>query len=170
MKFPALFLDRRKVIAGLGGAAALCLLLGVYLPLTLRVKEKGRELLKLESEVKEAKDSILSAKRIYAEDLYLPKQEEVSWVIDEMTALGKGLGIDFRSIRPQEVQKEESGYSFVPVEMTVESSYKELGQFIGSLKGLKKGFVTVGHFEIRRDEKMFPKLSCRLLVKIVLHP
>jgi len=171
MKLPKLFLDKRKkVFVSIGALIGLLFLFWIYLPLTLHLKQKGGELSKLEAQSEAAKETILSAKRIYQETLYLPKQEELSWVMEEVTELGKTLGIDFRSIRPEAIQKDASGYSFMPVEMKLESSYKELGQFIGSLKGLKKGFVTVEQFDMSRDAKIFPKLSSRLLVKIVLRP
>ena len=172
MNLSTLLLDKQKrlLAVGIGALIGLLLLFGIYVPLALRLKDKGKELSGLTTQMHAAQAMILSAQKAYPETLYLPSQEELSWVMDEVTETGKGLGIDFRSIHPEAIQKAPSGYSFMPVEMKLESSYKELGQFIGALRTLKKGFVTVERFEITRDEKILPKLNCRLLMKLILRP
>ena len=172
MKFSTLLLDKQKraVIIGSGALLILLLLFGVYGPLVPQLENKGKELSGLTPQVYAAKAEILSAQKAYPESFYLPTQKELSWVMDEVTETGKGLGIDFRSIHPEAIQKDPSGYSFMPVEMKLESSYKELGQFIGALRTLKKGFVMVERFEIARDEKNSPKLNCQLLMKLIVRP
>ena len=145
----------------------LWLLFFVYLPLGARLRRAGKELSRLQSELHAARDTVASAKEI---PFYLPEQKKISSLIEELTQLGKELGVDFRSIRPQQIEETPLGYRLLPVEMKLESSYKELGLFMGSLRKLKSGAITVANFQIDRDEDVFPNLNCRLFIKIALRP
>ena len=149
--------------------ASLGLLFWIYLPLSSRLKKEGGELSRLHSELKVARETAESAKGTNR-PLRLPRQKELSSVIEEVTDLGKDFGIDFRSIHPQQAQETPSGYQFLLIEMKLESSYRDLGLFVGSLRTLERGVVTVESFEIDREEEISTKLNCRLLIKMVLHP
>lgn len=157
------------VIVG-GAGAALFFLSLLYILLGSRLGKRGEELKKLQAELKTARETILFSQKGYEEPIFLPTQKELPLVMDEMTELGKSLGIDFRSIRPGEIGTDSSGSLVVPVEMTVVSTYKELGQFIGALAALKRGLVVVDSFGIGRDQALLPRLQCHLRVKVVLRP
>ena len=160
---------RQTVIASGAGIFLLALFLFflVYLPLGLRLQKAGEEISQLQSKLEAARETIASTE---GSPLHLPEQKEVSSLIEELTEFGKGLGADFRSIRPQQIQQTSLGYQLLPVEIVIESSYQELGLFMGSLRELKGGVATVSQFQIDREEAAFPSLTCRLQVKIPLRP
>lgn len=173
-KWTAFLLDKQKRPVMLAsGAILLCLflLLAVYLPLGSRLKKSGMEISRLEGELLSARETVSFAKRLGKEVfLPLPKQQEVSFVMDEITELGNELGVNFRSIRPKEIEKTSSTYQVLPIEMRLEAPYRELGTLMGALKNLKGGLVTIEDFEMVREEETLPDLKADLLVKLVLAP
>ena len=104
---------RQTVIASGAGIFLLALFLFflAYLPLGLRLQKAGEEISQLQSKLEAARETIASTE---GSPLHLPEQKEVSSLIEELTEFGKGLGADFRSIRPQQIQQTSLGFSSSP--------------------------------------------------------
>lgn len=102
----------------------------------------------------------------------LPPKIPTSAIVEELTKRGKELNIEFISITPQsekipsETQTANSAlkYKILPIEINMKATYRSIGEYFGALENLESNFATVGEFQIRKDEKIFPKLNVRLVV------
>lgn len=162
-------LGRREVL--IGGVAivviAFFLCFFVYLPLGSRIRKAGRELKVIEGELEMVKGTIETVGSHGKRSL--PTQEEISIAIDELTRRGRDLGINFISISPQKIEEiQDLPYGFLPIRMELESGYEDLGRFLGALEGLEESVVTIGGFEIERDERILPKVRTKLEAKMYL--
>ena len=73
---------------------------------------------------------------------------DISLAIDELTKDGKRQGIDFISITPGQIRPKDEVYQIVPLEIESESTYEDLGTFLGSLDELAKSMVVVESLSI----------------------
>ncbi len=100
----------------------------------------------------------------------LPSRSPVSAVLDELTKRGKELKIDFIAITPQperamaQASKASLKYSILPIEIRMRATCMSLCEYLGILENLESTFATVGEFNVRKDEKTFPKLDARVVV------
>lgn len=140
----------------------------VYMPLMKELKKQYLECKSIEADVLDARNIIESVGKTYGERV-LMTEESVSGAINELTNRGKLEGIDFVSISPQEIKKEAgSQYKTLPIKMEIESTYEQLGGFLGSLDELEKGLVKVKGFNIVPDEKDPSKLMTDLVADMYL--
>jgi len=140
----------------------------VFAPLIKQTSETYLKCSTIEDEVLKVRSIIKAAGEIEGRRV-LVTEEEVSYINDEFTRYGKSKGVDFISIDPGEIQKEKgSDYKVLPVEIEMESTYKQLGAFLGSLDDLEKGLVTVEGFSIVPDPDDATKLITELTVNIYL--
>ncbi len=156
MKIGKLELTQEKMIiaiAGIIAAAALIVYIVFYAPLLGGIKKKYIECKSIENDVIDMRTIIKGAGKVYG-DRILSTEEEVYGTLDELTKHGSKIeGVNFLSIKPKEIKKEKGAeYKIMPVELKVESSYEQLGVFLGSLDDLEKGLVKVKSFDIDRDE------------------
>lgn len=100
----------------------------------------------------------------------LPSKSSTSAILDELTKRGKELNVEFISITPQsekvppQVESAPLKYKILPIEISMKATYRSIAEYFGALENLESSFATVGEFQIRKDEKIFPKLSARLIV------
>ena len=154
------------------GSGAVLLLFGYYLffyrPLTLELGKKARESREIENLVTAAHVHSLPAGHEGDEDKLI-SEESVSTAIEELTAQGKIMGINFLSIASRQREHAEGkAYSVLPIEMELESSYEALGRFLGSLEGLHRCLVTARTFESLPANNDPSKLKTRLTVNLYL--
>lgn len=164
-------LTRERLIIVISVAIALIALL-VYLvfyaPVRRKLRLKYLECKSIESEVLQARNIIELAASSYREGA-LTTEEGVSQAIDELTRHGKLKGINFISINPKEIKKEKGSlYKILPIQMEIESTYGQLGIFLGSLDELEKGTLTVEGFDINPDKKDSSRFMTDLVVNMYL--
>lgn len=146
---------------------AFMLVISVYMPLGAKLRKAGRELKAIEGELEMVKGTI-EAVGSYGKRS-LPTQEEISIAIDELTKRGRDLGINFISISPQRIEEvQDLPYGLLPIPMELESGYEGLGRFLGALEGLEASVVTIGSFEIERDERILPKVRTKLVAEMYI--
>lgn len=156
MKLGKIELTQEKLII-VAAAAALVAALAIYIifyaPLTSELKVKYLECRAIESDVMDMHTAIETTGKLYG-DRILPTEEEVNSAIDELTTQESKLeGVNFLSIKPKEIKKEKGAeYKIMPIEMKIESSYEQLGIFLGSLDDMEKGLAKVKSFDMDRDE------------------
>ena len=135
-----------------------------YIPLMKKSRALYAQCKTIEDKVRKTKNvikgaSVISSRRV------LMTEEDVSYATNELTRLGKQKGIDFVSIRPKDIQKEKGEeYKILPVELQLESTYKELGMFLGSLDDVEKSLITVKSFNI----VPVPENTARLITDLVV--
>jgi len=154
-------------VAVMVGAIVLGLYLFLYSPLINKLKLAHLESKAIETDVFQARDEIPSL-RIRDTKKGLITEEGVSLAIDELTKQGKSKGVNFISMTPKKIEKGEPQYKILPIEMDIESTYEELGAFLGSLEELKKSLVTVRSFNIASINQKSVELKTKLVVNMHL--
>lgn len=155
-------------IVTVGALIALAAYFIFFAPLMRKLKTEYLKCRAAESEVIECRDIIASSGRVYG-DRVLMTEKELSRAMDELTKHGKAGGIDFISINPGKISKEKgSRYKILPVEMEIESTYEEIGTFLGSIDDLEKGLVKVKSFEMFPGASDPRKITMHLVVDLYL--
>ena len=154
--------------AMVGVFAALAVYLIFYAPLITSLKTEYSECRAAENEVKECRDIIASSGRVYG-DRVLMTEKELSRAMNELTKHGKAKGIDFISINPGKINKRKgSRYKTLLIEMEIESTYKDIGTFLGSLDDLEKCLVKVNSFRMSPGDKDPRKITTHLIIDLYL--
>lgn len=171
MKIGTIELTKERLIMVIGAIAVICTLgiyLVFYLPLMKGLKAKYSEYKATENDLFECRNIIEPAERVGRERA-LTAEEDISRAIDELTSYGRLRGINFISISPKEIIEEKDlRYKVLPIEIEIESTYNELGAFLGSVDELEKGLFKVKSFEIAADKKDASRLITDLVVNIYL--
>lgn len=179
MRIGKIELTQNKLIIAITGAVgviALGISLIFYMPLMGELRAKYFECKSVENKALEYYNIIASVGKTYGDQALVTKEgvsdtaeEGMSHAIDELTKYGKSKGIDFIFISPKEMRKEKgSQYKILPVEMEIESTYEQLGVFLGSLDDLEKGLFRVKSFDITPNKEKATRLMTSLVVDIYL--
>lgn len=139
-----------------------------YIPLAKRLRLYFVECKTAENEVREARNLVHLVGEFYSERVLIT-EEELSQAISELTSHGKSRGVNFITINPGAAEETKNlQYKILPVELVIESTYEQLGRFMGSLDGLNKGIFKVKKFNIAPSEKGHPILITDLTVDLYL--
>lgn len=150
------------VIVGFG------LYLFLYGPLITRLKTAHLECKTLELDTLQAQSKTISLKTTDVRKGLLA-EEDISLAIDELTRQGKLKDINFISMTPKEIKESEDFlFKILPIKTEIESTYKGIGRFLGSLEGLEKSLVVVRDFNITPDEGNPIMLKTKLTVDMYL--
>ncbi|MBU0878780.1 MAG: type 4a pilus biogenesis protein PilO [Candidatus Omnitrophica bacterium] len=162
---------REKVVI-IVGAVIVIVGLGLYLflyhPLARKLKTVRAECKVAEEEICQAQEamSFLKVTDIRRGPV---APGETSLAINELTRQGKLNGINFLSITPKAVEKcEWATCEILPIEMEIESSFGDLGIFLGSVDDLEKSLVTVNEFYIIPESRDARKLKTKLVLDIYI--
>lgn len=160
--------EKRRLVAITGAAALVALITAIiiYAPLLAEYRQAGHECGRVEREVLLAREAIglLEQK---AEKKTLIPEKDISMVIDELTKRGRSNGVNFTSITPGKIESPvASGYKIIPIEIELESTYKELAVFLGSLEELERGLVTVRNISITADGTETTELNTKLVLNM----
>ena len=155
------------IISAVVIAAALGTYIVFYAPLIRDLRMKRLECKSAENEVLECRNIIESSGK---GGRMLITEEDVSYAIDELARQGKFKGVNFISMNPKKIEKKDknSQYKILPVEIEINSTYEELGVFLGSLDDLEKGLVKVKSFDITADKEDPSKLTTDLVAEIYM--
>lgn len=160
-------LDKKQIV----GATLCFLLLGygiIYYPLASQINLKKKEWQNLERDLIVAREFIFKKDDLGRKGHLLSRQE-ISLAIDEITKVGKKQKINFISISPQEIQNVPGApYRCLPIELELESGYKDLGAFLGALKELRESFVTVRNFKIIRHATVYSLLQSKMTIDLYI--
>lgn len=162
--------ERLNIIISSGLAIiALGLYLFLYGPLMNKLRRAHSECKRLETEVLRAREAIGSL-RTKAPKGKLIAEEDVSWAIDDLTQNGKLAKVNFISITPKQAEeaKPPPAYKILPIEIEIESTYEDLGIFLGLLDELESCIATVINFNVTPAEKGATKVKTRMAVNIYL--
>jgi len=153
-------LTRQQLVVIVSVAVAVASL-GIYLilfrPLINKLKLLHLECNGLETSVLQARDAIsfLKLKELKKEFV---SETNLPLAIEELTKEGKVKGINFISLTPKQIERQQESYKILPIEMELEASYVILGAFLGRLDDLNKSLVRIRKFNIVSN-KANPKIS-----------
>lgn len=156
-------------------AAAVIIIISIALLMPLSNKARGRylECGMYEGKAANARKLIEVSQKLgpeYQGRIFVSEQQ-AALGIEEFTAHGRSLGINFLSLKPENIIKPESAlYKILPVELSFEASGEQFVKFIGSIDELKKAIVTVKSFILAVDKSDRKKLMVNMEVEIYLSP
>lgn len=143
----------------------------VFMPFTNKMCLKYQECKACELQAFEAHNLIETGHKIdqeYGSRILISEQQAVTG-IEEFTRHSKSLGINFISMKPQNIIKPENAlYKILPLELSFEASGEQFVKFVGSIDELKKAIVTVRSFNITPDKDDRKKLRVNIVVDIYL--
>ena len=93
---------------------------------------------------------------------------EASVLVDRITQEAKSCLLDIKSASQKEIRAIEDGYHVLPLQLEIESSFEQLGVFLGRLDSLEDGLVSVDSFQILGPERLGPKVSAFLSLNLYL--
>lgn len=104
-------------------------------------------------------------KRFSEASLLLPKEKEIPALLTNISALGRGAGLDFLTFKPQ-ADVPRDFYAEIPVDIQVRGPYHNMGVFLGQVAKLDR-IVTVSNITMGGPQKeageMLLNSSCKLV-------
>lgn len=177
MKIGKVELTQERLVIIIAGAIVVIVLAAYfifYAPLIRNLMADRLKCMSKEFGLLECRNIIESAGKTAGERVLI-SEEDISLAIKALTEHGglakhdKLKGIDFISISPKEIKEgKDAQYKILPVEMEIESTYEELGVFLGSLDDLEKALVKVKSFDITPNKEDSSRLTTDLAVEIYL--
>ena len=160
--------EKRIILIGV----LIAVILGVYLisfiPLMKELRTRYPESKSIENNILEVRNIIEAARGTDVKRTIIA-EDDASRAISEVTGHGRLNGINFISINPGNIKKEEGlRYKILPLETKIKSTYEQIGIFLGSLDELEKTLVTVKSFKISPDKEGPSKLTANLVIYIYL--
>jgi len=124
-----------------------------------KAKAKAANRGKLQAELNATEERFAEA------SLLLPKEKEIPALLTNISALGRGAGLDFLTFKPQaDIPKDF--YSEIPVDIKVRGPYHNMGIFLDQVSKLDR-IVTVSNITMGGPKKesgeMLLNSSCRLV-------
>ena len=107
----------------------------------------------------------ITEERFAEASLLLPKEKEIPALLTNISALGRGAGLDFLTFKPQ-VSVPKDFYSEIPVDIQVRGPYHNMGIFLDQVSKLDR-IVTVSNITMGGPKKesgeMLLNSSCQLV-------
>lgn len=153
--------------AAIACVALAALYLFIYQPLLKKIRVKAAECHLLEPQVLQARKNV-SILAIKGREKNFIGPEEIASAIEELTQRGRAKGVTFLSFTPRQIEKKGAGYQVLPIDMEIESQYRDIGNFIGGLDTLDKCLATVRNFYITPLSDKTDKVKTRLTVNLYL--
>ncbi len=158
----------RVIAYGAGLGLIIFLLLLVYRPLAINLHQTRLELQGLQAKLFNYRENADALKGLELTGR-LMHQNELSFAIDEITEKGRGLGLNFTSIAPGQLQQELRGnFKLLPIAFGIEASYQSLGEFLSYLEELPRTMAEINSMAIRPKNDTSGNLSVELAVKLYM--
>ena len=151
---------------------ACCVLSGLiilnfaYRPLMVKLRDAANRLHEVKTELLNQRSTIaaLEDSNVKGE---MTKLNEVPLTIAELTKKGRDLGLNFSSISPGKLQNTtQAGIRKLPISFTIESEYKNVGQFLAFVEGFSRSIAEVESLSMSLRENNPPKLNVELILNL----
>jgi len=146
--------------------SGLIILIFAHRPLMIKLRDAANKLRNVETELSNQRSAIAASGNSDVKDQMM-RQDEVPLAIAELTEKGRYLGINFSSISPRELQQTtQAGIRKLPISFTIESEYKNVGQFLASVEGFSRSIAEAESLSIRPRENNLPILNVELVLDL----
>lgn len=146
--------------------SGLIILIFAYRPLITKLHDAANRLRKVETELLSQHAAIAVSENSGVRGRMM-RRNEVPLAIAELTEKGRACGLDFSSILPSPLQETtQAGIQKLPISFTIESEYKNIGQFLAYVEEFPRSIVEVESLSIRPRENNLPKLSVELVLNL----
>ncbi len=144
----------------------LIILIFVYIPLMIKLHNAANKLHEVQTELLNQHSAIAALEKSNAKGEMI-QRNEVSLAIAELTEKGRALGLNFSSISPRQLQETtQAGIRKLPISFTIESEYKNVGQFLAYVEGFPRSIAEVESLSVHPREDNLPELSVELVLNL----
>ncbi len=146
--------------------SGLIILIFAYRPLIIKLHDAANKLNEVETKLLNQHGAIAASKKSDVKGRMM-RRNEVPLAIAELTEKGRELGLNFSSISPRQLQETtQAGIWKLPINFTIESEYKNVGQFLAYVEGFSRTIAEVESLSIRPRKNNLPKLSVELVLNL----
>jgi len=146
--------------------SGLIILIFAYRPLMTKLHDAANRLNEVETKLLNQRAAIAASENSDVKGQIM-QQNEVPLAIAELTEKGRDLGLDFSSISPRELQETTQASIWkLPINFTIESEYKNVGQFLAYIEEFSRSIAEVESLSIGPRRKNLPKLSVELILNL----
>jgi Tfp pilus assembly protein PilO len=132
----------------------------------IKLRDAASRLHEVETKLLDQRRAIATLEKSYVRDEMM-QRNEIPLAITELTEKGRILGLNFSSIAPQKLQEtSQADFRKLPIRFTIESEYKDIGQFLAYVEEFPRSIVEVENLSIRPSEDKRPKLSVELVLNL----
>ena len=144
----------------------LIILIFVYTPLMIKLHSAANKLHEVQTELLNQHSAIAALEKLNAKGEMI-QRNEVSLAIAELTEKGRSLGLRFSSIAQQPLQEiTQADIQKLPISFTIESEYKNTGQFLTFIEEFSNSIVEVESLSIRPGKNNPSELSVELVLNL----
>ena len=160
------FLKKPVAFCTCCGLLGLTAIASLYRPVLTKSHEAANKLSETETELSRQRAAISASQRLDRSSEILPRSD-LPLVIADLTDKGRELGISFTSILPGDLrQTTQVDVGILPITCSVESEYKNIGEFLAYVEDYSRSIVEVEGFFINTNKKALPKLSADLVLNL----
>ncbi len=146
--------------------SGLIILIFVYRPLMNKLHNAANRLHEVETKVLNQRGAIAASKKSDVKGEMM-QRNEVPLAIAELTEKGRDLGLNFTSISPKQLQETtQASIRKLPISFTIESEYKNVGQFLAYVEEFSRTIAEVKSLSIRPRKNNLPKSSVELVLNL----
>lgn len=157
----------RYILGPLCVSSVLVIVIFSNCPLKTKLDNASSRLQEMEAELSEKRSSLAMIENPGALQDKVIKQKDIPLVIDELTKQGENLGLQFISVSQSELQPtQESGIMRLPVNLRVESGYKNIGKFLCYIEDDFKRVVKTENLAISSKLNESSRLSAELSINL----
>jgi Tfp pilus assembly protein PilO len=170
-------IDKQKTVVIAGVSAAVLMLLAyllLYQPLMSQLRGAYIEFRGYDKDIRGAYNVIAAAKKIDSKKVFITEralitEEDISVAIAELTGKKKLHDVNFVSITPGDIEKQsDPRFKIMPVSIKTESTFEDIGMFLGLLDDLEDGVVTLRSFKITPNKNNPVKLESAIVLNLYL--
>jgi len=144
----------------------LIILIFAYRPLMIKLHDAANRLREVQIELLDQHGAIAASEKSDVKGEIM-QRNEVPLAIAELTDKGRELRLNFSSISPSQLQQTtQAGIQNLPLSFTIESEYKNVGQFLVYVEGFTRSVAEVESLTICPIENNLPKLSVELVLNL----
>jgi len=148
--------------------SGLIILIFAYRPLMIKLHDAENRLNEVETKLLNQRGAIAASEKSDVKGEIM-QRNEIPLAIAELTEKGRDLGLNFSSISPRQLQETtQAGIRKLPINFTIESEYKNVGQFLAYVEGFSRSIVEIESLAIRPKEDNLPKLSVELVLNLYM--
>ena len=145
---------------------ALIILISAYRPLINKLHDAANRLQEVQVKLLNQRRAAAASEKSDVKGEII-QQNEVPLAIAELTEKGRDLGLHFSSISPRQLQKTtQAGIRKLPISFTIESEYKNMGQFLAYIEEFSRSIAKVEHLSIHPRENNLSTLSVKLALNL----
>jgi len=146
--------------------SGLIILIFAYTPLMIKLRNAANRLREVQIELLNQRGAIAALDKSDVKGQMM-QRNEVPLAIAELTEKGRDLGLNFSFISPRQLlQTTQADIRKLPISFTIESEYKNIGQFLAYVEEFPRSIAEVESLSIRPRENNLPKLSVELVLNL----